>query len=52
MPSKKVKNVYGLYKYLGKPESIVADNGYYSEDNLNDVDDCELTPVRRRTIHF
>lgn len=29
---------------LGDPENIVADNGYYSEDNVTDVADRELTP--------
>jgi transposase len=29
---------------LGKPEQIVADNGYYSEDNVDEVTDRKMTP--------
>src|SRR5699024_9085888 len=34
----------GLPVDLGKPEQIVADNGYYSEDNVNEVTDRKMTP--------
>lgn len=34
----------GLPEELGNPENIVADNGYYSEDNVNEAADRELTP--------
>src|SRR5699024_7449493 len=29
---------------LGNPKNIVADNGYYSEDNVKEAADRELTP--------
>src|SRR5699024_1662338 len=34
----------GLPDALGNPENIVADNGYYSEDNAGEVVDREMSP--------